>query len=160
MEPESPTRERWLARTLWLAALLWTASLVLLCGWTVLNEMAQTHALSLYQARAFFQEIVTARLWNANHGGVYVPVSETTPPNPYLDVPGRDVVTTDGVKLTKVNPAYMTRQIGEIAAARGLVWFHITSRRPIRPANAPDAWEADALGRVRDARAGGACGAC
>lgn len=52
----------------------------------------------------------------------------------------------DGRKLTKINPAYMTRQIGEIAAKKNQVWFHITSSNPIRPANAPDSWEAKVLG--------------
>jgi hypothetical protein len=98
-----------------------------------------------YQARAFFQNIVTTRYWNAKHGGVYVPITEETKPNPYLEVSDRDVLTTQGVELTKINPAFMTRQIGELASERDLVWFHITSSNPIRPANAPDSWEASAL---------------
>jgi signal transduction histidine kinase/DNA-binding response OmpR family regulator len=89
--------------------------------------------------------VQTARLWNASHGGVYAPVSETTQPNPYLKDPLRDVTTVEGLRLTKINPAYMTRQIAEIAAQRNGVRFHITSLRPLRPANAPDTWESAAL---------------
>jgi hypothetical protein len=39
----------------------------------------------------------------------------------------------------------MTRQIGEIAVQKNSIWFHITSSKPIRPANAPDLWELEAL---------------
>ncbi len=75
-----------------------------------------------------------------------MPISEKAKPNPYLDVPDREITTKDGRRLTKINPAYMTRQIGEIAAKRNKVWFHITSSNPIRPANTPDSLEAKALG--------------
>ena len=128
-----------------LIGLLWTIVLASLFLWTLTNEKKQIREVATYQARAFFQEIVTTRFWNARHGGVYVPVTEETKPNPYLDVPDRDVLTVDGVRLTKINPAYMTRQIGEIASERNLVWFHITSTNPIRPANSPDIWEAAVL---------------
>jgi hypothetical protein len=111
----------------------------------VKNEVAQTYELSKNQSRSFFQEIVTTRYWNAIHGGVYVPITSKTQPNPYLDDPDRDVVTKNGLKLTKINPAYMTRQIGEIALQKNSIWFHITSSKPIRPANAPDSWELVAL---------------
>jgi hypothetical protein len=109
------------------------------------DECHNTEKLLTYQARAFFQEIVTTRFWNASHGGVYVPITPHTPPNPYLDDPKRDVVTDTGLMLTKINPAYMTRQIAEIAKEKNLVWFHITSNKPIRPANMADEWEAAAL---------------
>ena len=94
---------------------------------------------------ALFQLVELARDWNARHGGVYVPVSETTRPNPYLEHRRRDVVTQDGVALTMVNPAFMTRQLAEIAEYADGVKLHITSLKPIRPANTPDEWESHAL---------------
>lgn len=123
----------------------WTIIMVGLHFWALENETAQSTELLKYQARSFFQEIITTRHWNATHGGVYVPVTDDTPPNPYLEDPLRDVETLGGLKLTKINPAYMTRQIGEIATRRNAVWFHITSLMPIRPENAPDRWETRAL---------------
>jgi PAS domain S-box-containing protein len=102
-------------------------------------------SLVLEQGRAFFNQIVITRLWNARHGGVYVPITDKTPPNPYLNIPDRDVVTVNGLRLTKINPAYMTRQIAEIAQEQKNVLFHITSLRPIRPENAADEWEKKAL---------------
>lgn len=128
-----------------LIGLIWTILLTILFFWNIGNIKEHINDLATHQARAFFQEIVTTRYWNANHGGVYVPITEDTQPNPYLEVADRDVITVDSVKLTKINPAYMTRQIGEIAKERNLVWFHITSANPIRPANVPDSWETSIL---------------
>ena len=101
--------------------------------------------LALQTASAFFEQIVLDRAWNAGHGGVYVPVTETTTPNPYLDDPLRDLETNNGIKLTKINPAFMTRQIAEIAVQESGVQFHITSLKPIRPANKATDWEAEWL---------------
>ncbi|MBF0219178.1 MAG: diguanylate cyclase [Gammaproteobacteria bacterium] len=91
-----------------------------------------------------FRVVELTRLWNAQHGGLYVIESPIGVPNPYLDVPNRDLVTTQGIRLTMINPAYMTRQIAELAEKNG-IFFHITSRNPIRPANAPDPWESAVL---------------
>lgn len=55
-------------------------------------------------ARSFYELISVARLWNAEHGGVYAKVTESTPPNPYLRVPDRDSRSTSGIRYTKVNP--------------------------------------------------------
>jgi len=95
--------------------------------------------------RSFFKEIETTRLWNARHGGVYVPITGNTQPNPYLEDPNRDVTTTEGLQLTKINPAFMTRQIAEIAKEESNIQYHITSLKPIRPANKPDGWEIETL---------------
>jgi len=93
-------------------------------------------------ARAYFEQILITRLWNAQHGGVYVEVTNKTQPNPYLkDDPERDIVTINGRKYTKINPAYMTRQLSEIASQKGRYKFHITSLRPVNPQNRPDEWE-------------------
>jgi len=85
------------------------------------------------------------REWNALHGGVYVPVTKDTQPNPYLDAHQRDLKVDEDLRLTKVNPAFMTRQIAEIAARREGIQFHITSLRPIRPENGPAPNEIAAL---------------
>jgi PAS domain S-box-containing protein len=112
---------------------------------------------ALESGRSMFRMIDTTRLWNASHGGVYVPISDLSPPNPYLDIPDRDVTTVDGKRLTMINPAYMTRQISEIAREVNSVEFHITSLKPIRPGNMPTPWEEAALkqfdnGSVEEAR--------
>ncbi len=46
-----------------------------------------------------------------------------------------------------MNPAYMTRQANELSQVRLGIYGHLTSLDPLRPGNAPDAWEAQALQR-------------
>jgi len=56
------------------------------------------------------------------------------------------------LNLTMVNPAYMTRMAHEIQNRTLGIKGHITSRNPIRPENAPDPWEADALKELESNR--------
>jgi PAS domain S-box-containing protein len=73
-------------------------------------------------------------------------VTPDTPPTPYLaNTPERDLITLSGRRLTLINPAYMTRQIYELAQQAGLPQGHLTSLKPLRPQNAPDPWEKKAL---------------
>lgn len=131
----------------------WWAVLLVVWGigvWTALTvHVADIHTQSIRiateGARNMFRMVVLTRSWNSSHGGVYVPVTPKTQPNPYLDVARRDVTTTDGQALTLVNPAYMTRLIAEMAESDSGAIFRLTSLRPIRPQNAPDEWERAAL---------------
>lgn len=102
------------------------------------------------QGTAFFQEIVIAREWAANHGGVYVKMKPDVKVNPYLlKIPGLKVVITDheGERYTLKNPALMTRELSELAAEKGLFKFRITSLKPLNPENRADPFERTALTR-------------
>jgi hypothetical protein len=132
-------------RTFSLIAVFWSATILFLGVGANSWEKDKTFQLTLKQARSLFHMILDMRYWNAAHGGVYVPITRETQPNPYLDIPDRDITTLDGQRLTMINPAYMTRQLSEIASKRNKVKFHITSQKPIRPANAPYPWEEKAL---------------
>jgi diguanylate cyclase (GGDEF)-like protein len=116
-----------------------------LLGMNIYWESQRILEVARTEARASIDKDILYRRWNAGHGGVYVTPTEDTPPNPYLKVPERDVVTTDGRKLTLVNPAYMTRQVFELQQDQSGATSHITSLNPIRPENAPDVWEIKAL---------------
>lgn len=137
-----PVRERrW-----WLLPLLaWAAAVAASLVQHHADLERQSLAIASEGGRNLFNMVVLTRAWNAEHGGVYVPVTKKSPPNPYLIHPHRDLMTRDGQQLTMINPAYMTRQLSELAEARGGTAFHITSLKPIRPANAPDVWEQVAL---------------
>lgn len=134
-------------RTLAVVALLavGAAALSLRLNWSAADRASEE--LALVTARAFFRSVLAARAWNALHGGVYVPVTEDFPPNPYLEDPLRDVTTTEGLRLTKVNPAYMTRLLAGVVGEHSGLQVHITSLRPLRPGNAPNPWEETALAR-------------
>lgn len=105
------------------------------------------------RATAMLERDVLYRDWVANHGGVYVPVTESSPPNPYLDfLPERDVVTTDGRSLTLINPSYMTHQAFAMDNRLGKAVSKITSLKFINPENAPDPWETMALQQLQQGR--------
>ncbi len=122
----------------------WTLLLGLLLFWNLRTQKETAILLAENNARVSWEKDVLFRLWAAKHGGVYVPVSQSTPPNPYLDVPNRDV-TINGRPYTLVNPAYMTRQLYEMAQKKLAIQGHITSLKPIRPQNQADPWEHKAL---------------
>ena len=125
------------------------ALVAVLCALGISMEFRQidenVEVLARERGSVLFRLVELTRDWNAQLGGVYAPVTESTQPNPYLTHPRRDLLTTDGMHLTMVNPAFMTRQIAEIAEKADGVKYHITSLKPIRPANAADAWEAESL---------------
>jgi hypothetical protein len=95
--------------------------------------------------RANIRKDIGFRQWVNSHGGVYVPPNESTPPNPYLDIPERDVLTTTGRALTLMNPAYVLRQMQTDFPDDYGTKSRITSLNPLNPANAPDEWETRAL---------------
>jgi PAS domain-containing protein len=126
-------------------AVLWSLLIALSLGWNLKSERSVTLEGVRIEARTAFEKDVVYRRWNSKHGEIYAPIAEATPPNPYLDVPERDITTPLGNKLTQINPAYMIRQAHELAKKVSGVKGHITSLNPIRPANVPDNWEAIAL---------------
>ncbi len=114
--------------------------------WNLAAIKQQTHVLAVREARANFNKDMRFRNWATSHGGVYVPVSQTTPPNPYLShIPERDITTPSGRKLTLMNPAYMLRQLMEFHGELFDVKGRIASLKPLNPANEPDPWERKAL---------------
>ena len=128
----------------WGLAILWTGILVASLAWNFHEQKEKILEIALNSAYLTFEKDVIYRKWVAQQGGVYVPVSKRTPPNPYLTVADRDIFTSSGSPLTLVNPAYMTRQVNEMSSnihSRS----HITSLNPIRPQNRPDSWETSAL---------------
>jgi len=140
-------------RYIWAIIGIWTFLVIILMIGDMLHIQSNTLEMARLQGRIAYQRDVIYRAWNTLHGGVYVPVTEETPPNPYLaDIPERDLTAPSGRLLTLVNPAYMTRQAHELARDQYHIYGHITSRNPIRPQNAPDDWEDRALQQLeRDA---------
>lgn len=96
--------------------------------------------------RTLLEQHLVTRKWNAIHGGIYVPVTEKFEPNPYLaGDPQRDLTTTEGIELTKINPAYMTRLISELLSEGKDIKMHLANLRPINPQNMTDPLETEAL---------------
>ncbi len=124
---------------------VWTLGIGVSCIYTVQYIRRFAIGLAREEARSFIEETILFKAWNAMHGGVYVSVSPTTPPNPYLEVPERYIKTPSGKLLTRIDPAYMIIQVFELQKKRLGIQGHITSLKPINPQNAPDEWERKAL---------------
>ncbi len=126
----------------WLAVAVWTLVLGGSLVWTLRNSMQETMDMAYAEARANLNKDITLRRWTSDHGGVYVPLTDTQQSVPWLGhVPGRDVITTDGRRLTLLNPATVVRQMMDRYALDYGVRGRITGLKYLNPANAPDAWE-------------------
>ncbi len=139
-------RHSYLGRYAWILVVMWTVVVGASLLWNVFQVKQQTLEAACIQARTAHGKDVIYRRWNAGHGGVYVPVTKKTQPNPHLSgIPKRDITTPSGKTLTLINPAYMTRQVHELTKEKYNILGHITSLKPIRTKNTPDPWEAKVL---------------
>ncbi len=126
--------------------IMWSLVVALSLLWNANEERNESLARARKEALVTFNKDQAFRQWATKHGGVYVPATDQTPPNPYLShVPDRDITLPDGKRLTLMNPAYALKQIMQDFAQAYGTKGHITSLKPLNPANAPDDWERAAL---------------
>lgn len=110
--------------------------------WFELDTSHQEKHLAMSIAKSFSQQIIVSLQWNMLHDGVYVPVTSKTPPNPNLSEQIRVLTTDNSIKLARINPAYMIRQMADLAESNeGNIRFHLKSLKPIRPDNKAADWE-------------------
>jgi len=134
----------------------WTVCILLSAGWSIMQHEEEVHGILREIGRTSIESDKLYRLWNSRSGGVYVPVTKTTQPNDYLTpemAPNRDLVISPNLTLTMINPAYMTRQVNELAREKNTVSGHITSLNPVNPKNMADSWEQKALVAVEQGAA-------
>ena len=138
-------RRKKLIITITAIASVWAA---LVCGslaWNLYNEKNQQIEQARRSAQVALNKDTAFRQWVRSHGGVYVPVDAQTPPNDWLShVPNRDITIADRL-YTLMNSSYATRQMMEAAGDQIGILSRVTSLKPMRPQNAPDAWEAGVL---------------
>ncbi|MHB8810099.1 MAG: PAS domain S-box protein [Desulfobulbaceae bacterium] len=134
----------WGLATLWIlmGTIIMAASLI----WNINRQKNETIQLATIEARTVYEKDLIYHRWATLHNGVFVPITRTTQPNPYLaHIPGANVTTTTGQELTLVNPEYMIRQVYGMQSRDFEPIEHITSLDPVRPENAADDWETAAL---------------
>lgn len=107
-----------------------------------MSALEEQEHLALSTAESFFQQIVITRKWNADLGGLYAQVTDSTQPNPYLQTANRDLKFDSNLTLTQINPSFMTRLISEVSQKSQGVQYHMTSLNPIRPDNRATEMEA------------------
>ena len=125
---------------------LWTFIISLSVIWGILNENKDLKQIAENLARSAFKQDQSFRFWATSHGGVYVPVTKDTPPNPNLaHITNRDIQKPDGTKLTLMNPAYMVRQMINNYPGLYGAKSRIVSLKYLHEGNKPDKWEENAL---------------
>ena len=143
---EFNSRSTLLVSYLWAFILAWTLIIIFFLFFGVFEIRHIQQEMARREAHANFDKDQSIRLWSTVHGGVYVPVTKETPSNPYLGhIKDRDIKTTNGKRLTLMNPAYMLRQTMDKYESLSGVRGHITSLKYFRPETAPDKWEKAAL---------------
>jgi signal transduction histidine kinase len=114
-------------------------------GWNLHRQDQQLIAQAKRAAEVTLNKDVNFRRWIRSHGGVYVPVTEETPPNIWLShVPHRDVKIGDR-NFTLINSSYAIRQVMESTGQQQGVSSRVTSLQPLRPQNSADGWERQQL---------------
>ena len=94
---------------------VWTTAVGSSLVWNLYQNKQEILAVARGEAKGAFEKDLVYRRWAASHGGVYVPVTEETPPNPYLvHIDERAITTSEGRLLTLMNPAYIIRQVHEL----------------------------------------------
>lgn len=127
-------------------SLSWTVIVIISLGLNIYVQHQDTIKKAVIQARTYCELNAFYRIVVSHMGGIYAPINAIAP-NPYLPLLDRDVTTTDGKKLTLVNPAYMTRLVFDAIKEKTMlpVLNKITSLKSLNPINSPDAWEKEML---------------
>ncbi|MDO6561960.1 DUF3365 domain-containing protein [Amphritea sp. 1_MG-2023] len=130
----------------------WTVTIVSVGGFNAQKYFKIAEQLALNEAEVSVKKDLAYRTWVSIHGGVYVPVTEKTPPNPYLShLKNRDV-TINGKPFTLMNPAYSLSQMMQDYSQLYGIKAKITSKILLNPKNASDVWEAKALDEIDKTR--------
>ena len=126
--------------------IFWSLIIAGLTKWKIDDNHKTTAELAESQARANFNKDKAFRLWVTGHGRIYIPVGDNYQPDPYLaHIPDRDITTPSGIELSMINPARMVRELDKGFSELYGITGRVTSLTPLRPENAPDAWEKAAL---------------
>ncbi len=87
----------WKGGVSWWLSGIWSALVAASLLWNSYQARQTALELGSTEAELSYNKDLVYRLWAAGHGGVYVPITPETQPNPYLShVPERDIKTPSG----------------------------------------------------------------
>lgn len=93
----------------------WTGAIVTSLYWNLHLFRQETERIALNVARTQVEAEIINRRWNALHGGVYVPVTPESQPDPALaDIAERDATTSGGRPLTLNSHVRMSQQVQDL----------------------------------------------
>ncbi|MHB8843966.1 MAG: ATP-binding protein [Nitrospirota bacterium] len=146
MKQRQPQATNFIKRTGITLFLVWTFMAAVSLVWNIHELRHEILREVAAEARAHLELNVAYRKVIGSFGGVYVPSREIAP-NPYLQVPNRDITATDGQRLTLVNASHMIRTVFAYQRAKSPepVLNKLVSRNPTNPLNRADEWESRAL---------------
>ncbi len=139
--------DHWMKRLEWIPMVGWTLVLILVLSWNWVQLTKNTQELARLSLQLSAERDLIFRHWATEHGGVYVPITGQTPPNPYLEHQEQNIMTPSGRHLTLLNPAYMMRQVYDMVLQEYGIYGRLTSLDPINPDNLADSWEEETLKR-------------
>ena len=129
--------------------MVWTVLFVMLHVWEQQSSEGKYIETVRLKAERLYENVQALRSWIGGHGGIYVAVDARVKPNPLLaNIPERDVLTSDGRRLTLYNsPAFLRQVMTEFEAESGSR-VRLVSLKPINSNNIPDTWERKGLERL------------
>lgn len=140
-----PIKDYKLADFVKIISLLMLITLSTLLFFEIKGIKDQYDQIALVISQSYFNTVVELKNLNSLCGGIYVPITEETPPNSYLEDPLRVVKTLEGLELTKVNAAYLTKLLSELIQEDLGIQFKLVGLQPLNPENAADPWEKESL---------------
>ena len=130
----------------WVLVIFWTIAFVATLTWELVDEWNKTRDVLRAEARSAFRKDRGLLRWYAAHGGVFVPATGKPP----TDRGEREGDVLSGQVLMPVDASDMIREVHEFGHEESDLRSHLVGLEPRHPANAPDAWEADALKRLAE----------
>jgi len=146
------TKQKFLFITSNILYIAWSVFIAIILAVIIHKNYKYAENIAIQKAKTSVNKDLAYRTWVASHGGVYVPVTKRTPPNPYLaNIKNRDF-KVKGQNYTLMNPAYtLTQMMKDYTKLYG-VQTHITSKKLLNPKNKPDEWETYALENIENTR--------
>jgi len=125
---------------------IWSFIILFFTWQNIKVQKDSTNSIIMNIATLSFNKDLAYRKWAASHGGVYVEPSSKTPPSPWMShIEDRDIITTDGKKLTLMNPAYMLREMMQDYSKLYGIKGRIVGKIFLNSNNEADEWEAKAI---------------
>jgi len=130
--------------------IFWLVLIISLSYRSYHDNRMRTLAIAYDEANSNIKKDLNLQIWNSSHQNIYVPLNEKTPVNKYLKNHKYKTIThPNGQKLTLLIPAYILKQVCKQNRKTDESLSRIISNKPINPENITDAWEEQALGKLR-----------
>jgi serine phosphatase RsbU (regulator of sigma subunit) len=126
--------------------ILWTTAFAFTLSWSLIDKWNKTRDVLRAEAQSAFRKDRGLLRWYAARGGVFVPASAAA----QIDRTKPVGNFRSGQRLVPVDASDMIREVHGFGHEESELQTHLVGLAPRHSANAPDAWETDALKRLAD----------